>query len=86
MPNNKWHIILGISHSSGQPYSCRCIKSTENTFELFDNAIEEEPFYVAEDIWELSYGVQLMTLHHASLKDHPAMRLWQQWQSQENKG
>ncbi len=41
--------------------------------------LNEEPFSVGADIWELEYGTVLMTLTHQSLHDHPAQTLWKEW-------
>ncbi|MEM7401612.1 MAG: hypothetical protein AAF304_06650 [Pseudomonadota bacterium] len=41
--------------------------------------LDETPFHVGAEIWELNYGATLMTLNHSSLSQHPATLLWQEW-------
>lgn len=83
MPDNSWHIIFSIQPTGPESYQCQCIRSTDTKPEEFTSTIEEQPFHVAEGIWELSYSVQLMTLRHESLRQHPATQLWQQWTSEQ---
>lgn len=80
MPDQSWHIILKMIQLNNGDITCDCIKTDKNQILSFSNTLEEPPFYVAEDIWELSYGVQIMSLMHDSLKDHPARQLLQSQQ------
>ena len=81
MPNNIWHLVINIEKQSTEHYLCHCIKYQNNDFIEYTKDISEAPFHIAENIWELSYSVEIMTLIDDSLQDHPARTLWQQWQS-----
>jgi hypothetical protein len=39
------------------------------------------PWHVADDVWELDYGVQIMTLRRDYYESHPAWARWQSWLS-----
>jgi hypothetical protein len=74
----KWNLVSKISET----YSCLRLELIENkngVFNLRYLNLNEVPFYVGADIWELEYGSVLMTLNHPSLHDHPAITLWEQW-------
>ena len=79
LANGKWHLISNITQTGPQNFVCECIRKSNNEFESYQRTINEVPFHVAADIWELEYGIQLMTLMHSSLNDHPARTLWQDW-------
>ena len=83
MPDNSWHIILRVEQVTDHTLKCSCLKEDEGVAKQFSCELSEAPFHVGADIWEMSYGVQIMTLMHESLCDHPARRLWQRWQSQQ---
>jgi len=79
LPNNVWHLIIKIEKLEAEHYLCHCVKNQDNEFTEYTKDILEVPFHVAENIWELSYGVEIMTLMDDSLNDHPARILWQNW-------
>ena len=81
MPNNAWHLVKHIEKQDAEHYLCHCIKYQNDDFIEYTKELSEVPFHVAENIWELSYNVEIMTLIDDSLRDHPARTLWQQWQS-----
>lgn len=37
------------------------------------------PFHVADNVWEMEYSVQIMTLAGDYYHDHPAWAFWQEW-------
>jgi len=78
IPNSSWHLIVKIERLSGQCV-IDCIKEENEQITSYQQSLTEEPFHVAENIWELSYGVEIMTLQHRSLSAHPAIQLWQKW-------
>lgn len=39
------------------------------------------PWHVGDQVWELDYNAQIMTLDHPHHRKHPAWRLWLQWLS-----
>jgi hypothetical protein len=75
MPDQSWHIILKMTPLDNGDIECECIKLDQQRVHTFKNVLNEPPFHVAEGIWELSYGVQIMTLQHDTLRDHPAQQL-----------
>lgn len=80
MPDQSWHIILHMTALENGDIECECIKIHEARTEKFSMTLSEPPFHVAEGIWELSYGVQIMTLDHETLSNHPAQQLLQSQQ------
>lgn len=80
IPNASWHLIVKIERTSGQCV-IDCIKEENGQIDTYQQTLSEEPFHVAENIWELSYGVEIMTLKHSSLSGHPANLLWQKWKN-----
>ena len=79
IPGNVWHLVITIEKSQQDKYICHCISHEGDNFNTYIHELQEPPFHVAENIWELSYGVEIMTLMDSSLSDHPARKLWQQW-------
>ena len=79
LANGEWHLISNITQTGPQSFACQCIRKSANEIEQYQRTINEVPFHVAADIWELEYGVQLMTLMHSSLNNHPARILWRDW-------
>ena len=79
LSNGDWHLIARIKKTGQQTFVCDCVRKSAEAFEQYQRRIEEMPFHVAADIWELEYGAQIMTLMHESLRDHPARMLWQDW-------
>lgn len=82
MPDNNWHLVIKIEKLGAEHYICHCIKSADNAFTEYTKELLQTPFHVAENIWELSYNVEIMTLLDDSLKQHPAKLLWQRWNAQ----
>ena len=80
MADNSWHIILSMKQLENSHIECECIKANEQCIKAFTTILDEVPFYVAEGVWELNYGVQIMTLMHESLRHHPARQLLQSQQ------
>ena len=40
-----------------------------------------QPWHVGDEVWELDYNAQIMTLDHPHHHKHPGWRLWLQWLS-----
>ncbi len=78
LPNNKWQLVGQIT-LVGERYSVTIIEKDDGNFTKRIINLDEAPFYVGEDVWELNYGSTLMTLNHKSLDDHPAKQLWQEY-------
>ncbi len=74
-----WHLVTDIKKIDEEKYYCTCIKQQNNTLQQYAQEIKETPFHVGNNIWELSYGSELMTLLDSSLNDHPATMLWKRW-------
>jgi hypothetical protein len=49
-------------------------KYCQRTIEL-----DETPFHVGADVWELNYGATIVALEDDSLRGHAAIELWQEW-------
>ena len=81
IPNSPWHLIVRIERVSSALFTIDCIKEEDGQLSTYQQTLHEEPFHVAENIWELTYGVEIMTLKHSSLSGHPANQLWQKWKS-----
>lgn len=37
------------------------------------------PWHVGDNVWELDYATQIMTLDHPNYHHHPAWQLWLHW-------
>lgn len=73
-----WVLVSKVSESN----NCLTLEIVEiknGKFNVRSISLNELPFYVGADIWELEYGSVIMTLNHPSLHDHPANTLWEQW-------
>lgn len=77
--NEQWHLIVNIRTLEAEVLECTCVRENGGTLEEYLHRIYETPFYVAEGIWEMQYGSQIMTLLHDSLENHPATAIWQAW-------
>ncbi len=84
MPDGSWHLVINIEKPQPQEYVFQCISEANGEFNHYSKTIPETPFHVAENIWELSYGVEIMTLLHDNLANHPATMLWQQWKQHQS--
>ena len=81
VPNADWHLIIAIQTAGTHALTLSCVKQEHDQWVEYQQQLDEQPFHVAEDIWELSYGVEIMTLNHSSLANHPATELWRAWKS-----
>ena len=79
VPNADWHLIVALKENETQQLTLSCVKQEQGKLIEYQKLIDERPFHVAEDIWELSYGVEIMTLNHRSLAQHPAVEIWRLW-------
>jgi hypothetical protein len=48
---------------------------------MLSGVLPGSPWHVGDDVWELDYNAQIMTLDHPHYRKHPAWRLWLQWLS-----
>ncbi len=75
-----WLLVESITLHEGV-LKLAIIEKIEERFSKRIMQLDETPFYVGADVWELNYGTTLMTLNHETLAEHPAMLLWQEWLS-----
>lgn len=80
----EWALVLKVTETSNG-LMLEVLESNNGEFVTRSINLNEEPFYVGADIWELEYGSVLMTLNHQSLYEHPAQTLWKQWVMHKNK-
>lgn len=76
----EWLLIESIALLENQ-LNLVIIEKIEGRFSKRILQLGETPFHVGADVWELNYGATLMTLNHATLSEHPAKLLWQEWLS-----
>ena len=79
MSDGSWHLVTRVQTSASQGFEYECVKQTGNALEPYRLHLSEDPFHIGADIWELEYGVQIMTLMDASLETHPANSVWESW-------
>ena len=74
--NKQWKLAIDVKpHAQGiqivEPFS---------TDEVHDSlVIPGSPWHVGENVWELDYATQVMTLDHPNHHSHPAWQLWLHW-------
>ena len=77
-PAGDWSLVIEILNvDKGLKLTSLFLKN--NKFLQRDIIIDEPPFYVGADVWELEYGTILMTLDHPTLSEHPAKTMWNKW-------
>ena len=81
MANGNWLLIANITQEDDS-IQLKVIEEKTKALVTRDIIINQEPFYVGADIWELEYGSKLMTLSHTTLSKHPANDLWEKWLSE----
>jgi hypothetical protein len=79
-PTGKWSLITDVE-SRGDKIELSALQVNQGQYETQSMTIDDMPFYVGADIWELAYGSVLMTLDHPTLKMHPANQLWSEWRN-----
>ena len=72
----KWTLVSKITETENC-LKLEAVESNNGNFNMRSINLNELPFYVGADIWELEYGSVIMTLNHPSLHDHPANTLWE---------
>lgn len=82
--SNDWLLVDKIC-VEGENYILSILEMSADEFIQRSILLNEAPFHVGAEVWELEYGATLMTLQHASVADHPARRLWQKWLSKNKK-
>lgn len=75
--NGDWKVAEKIApHQEGvaffEPFSAR-------PDDLADGVVQGAPWHVGDNVWEMDYNAQIMTLNHPHCQAHPAWRLWLQW-------
>ena len=79
-PTGKWTLITGVK-SRGEKLELISARIEEGEFKTDTIRLDDMPYYVGADIWELPYGSVLMTLNHPTLEKHPAGQLWSEWRN-----
>ena len=82
IPSGNFHLIAEIKKIESDKYLCTCISKKDGELLQYDHYINDSPFHIAENIWELHYGIEIKTLLESELSEHPAKQLWQEWISQ----
>ena len=77
-PDGDWKLVTKVNVAD-EACSLQIIEKKDQIFSTRTISQDAPAFYVGADVWELDYGASLMTLKHASLVNHPANLLWQQW-------
>lgn len=75
---NEWTLISKISGSKHN-LKLEIVERKNEEFSQRSLVLNDPPFYVGADVWELEYGSRLMTLNHPSLINHPAREIWKDW-------
>ena len=81
--NEEWRLIVKIEQVEGK-INLMVVEKKNDTFNTRVISLDETPFHVGADVWELNYGATIMTLNHSSLDNHPAKQLWQEWIKQKS--
>ncbi len=50
-----------------------------------DGIVSGSPWHVGDNVWELDYNTQIMTLDHPYYHDHPAWQVWLHWLAAQDK-
>lgn len=74
----EWLLIEKIQ-SSAIGLNLTIIEKVDSKFCKRTIQLDEVPFYVGADVWELNYGATILALEDDSLKGHAANELWQEW-------
>ncbi|MEM7304405.1 MAG: hypothetical protein AAF372_02635 [Pseudomonadota bacterium] len=74
----KWSLVIDVV-SAGEKIELTTLQYSDGEYKKSLVVINDLPFYVGADIWELAYGCVLMTLNHTTLQSHPANQLWLEW-------
>ncbi len=75
---SEWTLVSKISGSNNN-LKLAIVERKNGGFSQRTLELNDPPFYVGADVWELEYGSRLMTLNHPSLIDHPARKIWKEW-------
>lgn len=78
LSNNTWQLVEQITLIE-ERYSLTIIEKDDEKISKRIIYLDETPFHVGEEVWELNYGSTLMTLNHKSLDGHPAKQVWQEY-------
>ena len=78
--NGEWKVARQLlPHADGiaylEPFSDRTADTEP------DGVIPGAPWHVGDNLWEMDYSTQIMTLNHPHQQRHPAWQLWLQWLS-----
>jgi hypothetical protein len=78
LSNSAWQLVENVVLHEAR-YCLTIIEKIDGKFSKRLIQLDEAPFHVGEDVWELDYGSTLMTLRHESLTEHPAKQVWQDY-------
>jgi len=78
LSNSKWQLVEQIALIDNR-YHLTVMEKESESISKRVIYLDEAPFHVGEDVWELNYGSTLMTLNHESLAGHPAKQMWQEY-------
>jgi hypothetical protein len=83
MANSTWQLVENVVLDE-KNYCLTIIEKVDGDFTKRIIQLDEAPFYVGVEVWELNYGSTLMTLRHESLTNHPAKHVWQDYVDNSN--
>jgi hypothetical protein len=75
LPGGRWRLA---AHLFPHPHGL-CVVEPRVDREPQARVLHGQPWHVADDVWELDYGVQVMTLRQDYYASHPAWVQWQSW-------
>ncbi|MGD2117941.1 MAG: hypothetical protein PVG66_06265 [Chromatiales bacterium] len=74
--NQQWKVASKLQpHNDGVGY----VEPFSPDEDAMSGVIPGSPWHVGDNVWELDYATQIMTLDHPNLRKHPAWQLWLQW-------
>ena len=77
-PTGDWKLVVNILRTENQ-FTVEVVDSNQSELSIRTIELEDVPFYVGADIWELEYGTRLIKLDRKSEPLHPAYKLWKKW-------
>ena len=69
-------VVASIQLNEDGQYNARIIQETENG--LCDQwlLLESPPFHIGDEVWELDYGQQILSIRDT---EHGAWEIWREW-------
>lgn len=76
--NGEWKVANQlVAHPDGvgyfEPFSLK--KDSADP----DGIVYGSPWHVGDNVWEMGYNTQIMTLDHPQYRQHPAWQYWLYW-------